>query len=124
MPFVLPTFNITCEIYTWPLNIPGGPRITAQPCQLRAPAANNGGFGSGLLAVTQIIPILLPPGTDIRDQYSAPINAPDYVEVPSGSGCFYQVMWVNDIGKGFSNEHRYATLAKTTAAGGWPVPIP
>jgi hypothetical protein len=123
MAFVLPTFNITCNIYTWPLNIPGGPRISPV-CQLRAPAANNGGFGSGLLAVTQIIQLLLPPLTDIRDSFAAPINASDYVEVPAGSGCYYQVMWVNDIGKGFPNEHRYATLAKTTAGGGWPVPMP
>jgi len=123
MPFVLPTFNITCNIYTWPFALGNVPRIADQPCQLRAPAANNGGFGSGLLAVTQIIQLLLPPGTDIRDSWSAPINASDIVEVPAGSGCHYQVMWVNDIGKGFSNEHRYATLAKTTAVP-WPVPIP
>lgn len=122
MPFVLPTFNLTCNIYTWPFPTVNPPRISPV-CQLRAPAANNGGFGSGLLAVTQIIQLLLPPGTDIRDTYCTPINAPDVVEVPAGSGCHYQVMWVNDIGKGFANEHRYATLAKTAAIA-WPVPIP
>lgn len=123
MAFVQPQFNITCNIYTWPFALGNAPRTADQQCQLRAPAANNGGFGSGLLAVTQIIQLLLPAGTDIRDIYCAPINAADIIEVPAGSGCHYQVMWVNDIGKGFPNEHRYATLAKTAAVP-WPVPIP
>lgn len=123
MAFVLPTFNLTCNIFTNPYTPGDPPRIADQICQLRAPAANNGGFGSGLLAVTQIIQLLLPPGTDIRDTYCTPTSRADFVEAPAGSGCFYQVMWVNDIGKGFANEHRYATLAKTAIVP-WPVPIP
>src|ERR1044072_4476847 len=111
MAFVLPTFNLTCDIYTFPYNFTNPPRLTS-PCQLRAPNMAAVAMANGLLAVTQAIQLLLPPLTDIRDQYCAPINAPDCVVLPIGTTCRYQVMYVNDIGKGFPNEHRYATLAK------------
>ncbi len=83
----------------------------------------------------QIVPIdttiLLPALTDIRDGYGAALT-PDVVECPSGSGRWYVVFGVDDFGKGFPNEHRYALVNKigqwiggTTYAGlFWPTPIP
>ena len=123
MAFVLPTFNMTCDIYTFPYNFAAAPRIAAQICQLRAPNATSPQMASGLLAFTNAMMLLLPPATDIRDIYCAPINSADAVVIPTGTTCRYQVMWVNDIGKGFPNEHRFAIIAKINT-GPWPVPIP
>jgi len=123
MAFVLPTFNMVCDIYTLPYNFSGPPRIANQPCQLRAPYAGAPQFASGLLGWTNAMMLLLPPGTDIRDLYCTPINSMDCVVLPVGTTCRYQVAWVNDIGKGFPNEHRFAILTKI-GSGPWPVPIP
>jgi len=74
--------------------------------------------------------LLLPALTDVRSGVVAAV--PDFVEVPAGSGRWYQVYAVDDIGKGFANEHRIAVilavsaLVNPTAYAGivWPVPIP
>lgn len=63
--------------------------------------------------------LLLPPLTDIQDCFNA--GGPDTVEAPAGSGRFYLVDMVDDLGKGFANEHRFALMEKT---GTWPSPIP
>jgi len=121
--FVLPTFNVTCNIYT--INFPppaGPPRLADVPCQLRAPSANNILIVSSLQANSAMV-VLLPPLTDIRDAFSPPINNRDWIEVPAGTGRYYTVIYVDDIGKGFPNEHRFAILHKMTAIP-WPVPIP
>lgn len=123
MPFIKPTFNLDADIFSFAGNFGNPPRLTVK-AQLRAPNMNSTTLGSGLLANVISLMMLVDAGTDIRDLYSAPINAPDWVEIPAGSGCRYQVLYVNDVGKGFPNEHRYVQLAKTTIAGGWPVPIP
>jgi hypothetical protein len=65
--------------------------------------------------------LLLPPGTDIR---SGVLGTADDVEVPAGSGRFYEVEFVDDVGKGFANEYRVALLIQTTAWGAWPLPYP
>jgi hypothetical protein len=46
------------------------------------------------------------------------------VEVPAGSGRYYEVVQVDDAGKGFPNEHRIAGLIATVDLGMWPVPYP
>jgi hypothetical protein len=61
----------------------------------------------------------LPIGTDIRDP-KAPAGA-DTCEVPRHSQRFYTVQWVDDIGFGFTNEHRFAIIQ---ALGTWPTPFP
>jgi hypothetical protein len=66
-----------------------------------------------------LMTLLLPVGTDVRSP-ACPSGA-DTVEVPAGSGRFYTAIGVDDIGKGFSNEHRAAVL-RTRAP--WPQPIP
>lgn len=122
MPFVLPTFNLTVDIYSASAPPPGGtPRLTTS-CQLRAPQANNAVILPSAGAQSSVT-MLLPPGTDIRDPWCLPINSNDYVEVPPGSGRVYRVAFVDDIGKGFSNEHRFAILIKVFGVP-WPVPIP
>jgi len=63
--------------------------------------------------------LLVPAGTDIRDAKGGTGN--DLAEVPAGSGRFYDVVFVDDIGSGFINEHRFGMLA---GAGPWPTPFP
>jgi hypothetical protein len=73
----------------------------------------------------------VPKGSDVRDGSCALLN--DFVEVPQGSGRWYVVMNVDDVGKGFPNEFRYATIGKifqgASGSGSftglfWPAPIP
>lgn len=61
----------------------------------------------------------LPARTDIRDAKS-PFGG-DWCECPSGSSRVYRVVFVDDIGGGFANEHRLAILETSTF---WPVPFP
>lgn len=126
MAFVLPTFNLTCNIKTCPVaNVPSVPsepfRLTAQPCQLtygrRVNVASTGGTdtpGVPLLAMN----VLLPAGTDVRGPQDT--VSFDMLECPAGSGRWYWVVFVDDIGKGFTNEHR--TAGVFALAGTWDAP--
>jgi hypothetical protein len=75
--------------------------------------------------------LLFPAFTDVRDLNCVQVEN-DIVEVPSGSGRWYGVLLVDDVGKGFSNEHRYAAVAKISERQNatdfpglfWPTPIP
>jgi hypothetical protein len=131
MSFELPAFNLTCEIFTGPYltrvsrgtslcNLAWGKRVAPPGGQY------TGGSGIGQVPMT----LLLPAGTDIRDRSCN--GQADMVEVPQGSGRWYYVLAVDDIGKGFANEHRGAEIFKaysqvdgTLWAGlQWPTPIP
>jgi hypothetical protein len=131
MAFTLPTFNLTCNIFS----VVGGAHFFRldSPCNLamgRRTALDRsaGEQDAGILGLTPTL--LLPPLTDIRD--ASTMLESDLVEVPAGTGRFYLAVCVDDIGKGFPNEHRAATLNKTWGfAGngsgltvGWPFPIP
>lgn len=63
--------------------------------------------------------LLCPKGTDIRDVFSAPFA--DYLEIPTGTGRWYIVDLVDDMGKGFDNEHRAVWCHKALI---WPAPVP
>lgn len=130
MAFRLPTLNLTCNIYsgaspagTWP-GARGALRLSAVACQLtygrRVNVASTGGTGTvgvPLMAMS----LLLVKLTDIRGLQDDAAS-PDWVECPAGSGRFYVVAWVDDIGKGFSNEHR--TAAMQASVSGWTAPYP
>jgi hypothetical protein len=119
MAFRLPNFNLTANINT-------GPLLTlafrfATSCNLawgtRVNQSNVG--GSGVLGVPlTLMDLLLPPGVDVRGPLSATLA--DIVEVPAGSGRFYTVTFVDDIGKGFPNEHRCAVISQVRV----PTPLP
>jgi hypothetical protein len=74
--------------------------------------------------------LLLPPGTDIRDDSC--VSGRDVVEVPAASGRWYFVSLVDDVGKGFPNEYRIASIGKACQRIDpvlfpglfWPTPIP
>lgn len=64
--------------------------------------------------------LLLPLQTDIRGLQDT--VSQDMVEVPAGSGRWYSVQIVDDIGKGYANEHRSASIF--ALPGGWTAPYP
>jgi hypothetical protein len=65
--------------------------------------------------------LLLPPLSDVRGPQDSS-GFTDVVEVPAGSGRYYGVAAVDDIGKGYSNEHRTASLY--ALPGTWLAPYP
>jgi hypothetical protein len=104
MAYRLPTFNLNATItraggfsFTFSCNLAWGQRV-------------NTGYGErgspGIYTV--FMTLLCPALTDIRGSLST--TGADQVEVPSGSGRIYQAVAVDDIGKGFPNEHRAALL--------------
>jgi hypothetical protein len=48
-------------------------------------------------------------------------GGPDTVEVPAGSKRYYLIEDVEDLGKGFTNEHRIGLLVPLAP---WPSPLP
>jgi hypothetical protein len=119
--FVEPTYNLTCGVWRFGSLTTGPPDLTVMgnltwgrrvgaPSMSTAAILDNAAF-------TMVL--LVPAGSDVRDVYSPPGN--DTVEAPLGSGRFYYAAFVDDIGKGFSNEHRAVLLVKL---GPWPAPIP
>jgi hypothetical protein len=131
MAFTVPTFNLTCNVYTnpWP---PTAPRLAAQACALAAGRImrqwSNGYSPEQVLGM--YVSLLLPALTDIRD--SANASDWDIVECPAGTGRWYYVVQVEDVGKGYPNEYRLALLNKIQqsvdpvlfAGVFWPTPIP
>jgi len=131
MAFTLPEFNLVCNIHgvvagvnTFRIDSPCNLALSKRVTNFSTAGAQSGGMGG-------ILPqLLLPAGTDIRDSSCG--GSMDIVEVPAGSGRWYLVTMVDDIGKGFPNEHRYAHLFKTWGFTGngsgltqpWPSPIP
>lgn len=113
MGYTLPTFNLQCNIYTnglYPVA-----RLTNVPCNLawgrRVAVPSTGGtsfVGVPLMTMT----LLLPLGTDVRGTHQAP--GFDTIEVPAGSGRLYWVMFADNIGMGFPNEHKAAILQQQT----------
>ena len=128
MAFKLPTFNLQCNISQPDVvdteAIPDPPyRIVNQICQLtygrRVQVASTGGTANvGLLILS--MNLLLPAKVDIRGPQD--VVTFDMVEVPAGSGRWYRVWGVDDIGKGFANEHRTATIL--ALAKSWTPPYP
>lgn len=126
MAFRLPTFNILCNISApgapGVILIPGPPfRLAGQSCQLtygqRTQVASASGTPTqGTLVL--VMNLLLPALTDVRGPQD--LASFDMVEVPAGSGRWYSVIGVDDIGKGFANEHRTASIY--AAFGTWTPP--
>jgi hypothetical protein len=74
------------------------------------------GEGGGVGGMTLMVPAL----TDIRGPQDT--VSFDMVECPLGSGRWYRVCAVDDIGKGFANEHRAALLFALPTS--WIAPYP
>lgn len=90
--------------------MPGPPDVTCDAnlaWNKRVAVPSTGGTGSlgvPLFTMTLLVPKL----TDIRDRLH--VGGSDTVEVPAGSGRYYEAVYVDDLGKGFANEHRGVLL--------------
>jgi len=133
MAFTVPEFPLVCNIFTggppWDVTTP---RLADVPCNLalgrrtQQDGLQRGSFGGIGIPPT----LLLPGGTDIRDVTANTFW--DVVEVPSGSGRWYQVSNAEPVGLGFDNWHVAAALTKASVniSGGvfaglvWPTPDP
>lgn len=119
MAFTVPDFNLDVNIWHLP-NAPFAAPDLSLKCNLAYARRVHNEVGGVAHALMQL---LLPAGTDIRSSVNH-LAGGDWVEAPAGSARFYQVVNVDDAGKGFANEHRVAVLAQTTGFGPWPTPMP
>ena len=73
--------------------------------------------------------VLCPPATDLRDALCSSASF-DLLEIPSASGRWYIVNYVDDIARGFPNQYRLGILEKlninspVSGVPFWPSPIP
>lgn len=130
MAFILPDFNLLCDVYRGPwatraIAVAGLECNLAFSRRQQLPTAfENDNEWSPIMS------LLVPAGSDIRSLVNAAVQ--DVVECPAGSGRWYQVGGVDDIGKGFPNEHRCALLFQISEAMfgapyvglAWPAPMP
>lgn len=128
MAYTQPQYNLVCSVYEPDVPnvaaIPSfPPRILVQPCALvygrRVNVASTGGTGAAGIPL-KCMDLLVPALTDIRGLADA--ASFDIVECPAGSGRWYWVYYVDDIGKGWPNEHRVAGLF--AIEGTWVPPYP
>jgi hypothetical protein len=132
MAFVLPTFNLTANLYTgaastWPVTaVPfaSPARLSGIKCCIVFPVTPIGYSISGLTAQPFFVcasMILFPALTDVRGLTSPGVTA-DGIECPAGSHRWYGVVGIEDRGKGHPNEHRVAVCFPLL--GQWPAPAP
>lgn len=121
--------NLRCNIWdnasyvgANPIVLP--PRLSLIVCQLtygrRGNLAAQFYPALGGAVTPQGMSLLVPKLTDIRGGQD--INGGDYVEVPAGTGRLYAVDFVDDVGKGFTNEYRDASIF--ALRGKWTPPYP
>lgn len=145
MSYKLPTFNLNVNVWRF-----ATADVTAPP-DVQTTGNLVGGhhgilnkapqFGAAFAQYPQVVTsgqfmtLLLPKLADVRQALSSD-DYGDCVEVPAGSQRYYAVVQVDDIGKGFANEHRFALIVALTGQYGvlfgatwnqpadWPQPIP
>jgi hypothetical protein len=127
MAYTLPTFNLGVNVWHYPHFPGGGPPdlVTtgnlAYGRRVMSPSGTTFGDDYPMMGAATL---LLPPLTDIR---LFPINdavQSSIIECPAGTGRYYTTLFVEDIGKGFANEHRAVIMFQTATFGLWPVPMP
>jgi hypothetical protein len=144
--FRLPTFNLSVNGWRWGSAVTNpadytivGNLVGAHHGLLRlgpVPAGTVPAMEAVLKTFLQTPTLLLPKLADVRPPIITGGQWGDCVEVPAGSLRYYAVLQVDDIGKGFANEHRFAILVPLTgrinvvfgASWGqppdWPQPVP
>jgi hypothetical protein len=145
--FRLPQFPLTCNLWRWGNAYTGAPDVVVKGNLtvrdyggVRSFVRNTNAGATPALGFTEeitCVTLLLPARTDVR--WGPPTgpagNQPDLVEVPAGSGRCYIVLYADDSGKGFPNEHRWAEITalafSMAALSGnpwtaplWPFPTP
>lgn len=134
MAFGPPNFNLTVNL--WRVATPiGNPPDLVFTGNLSCRKNGSVQFSGSVNALWEILQVelLCPKRTDIRGRNTA-ANF-DRVEVPAGTGRFYFVAQVEDVGRGFLNEYRLARIFPLTSeaivltgqpwgALVWPEPTP
>lgn len=122
MTFIVPEMPLSVNIWTEDSGPPAPPRLT---CAGNLAFGRRVSFftdlGNASTAILGQMVLLVPAGTDIRD--ASTTSDSDVIEVPAGSSRIYIVVYVDDMGKGFPNEHRFAIIQKHPEFV-WPIPIP
>ncbi len=120
MAYQVPNFPLTCRAHAWlpgPYP-PGGPVAGSVDFlgQLRfLKTAAELGQSNALNFMLLLIAASTPLFGNTASQNG------DFVEVPKGSGRWYQVMMVDAVAAGFSNEHQAAVIVQMTGiANLWP----
>jgi hypothetical protein len=129
MPYQLPQFPLTINVWRNATGVINPPDVVTQGNL--TPGKRT--FESFVVGVFGVIPrplvyVLFPPLTDVRPTTGGFAQG-DILECPAGSGRYYGVLWVEDVGKGFANEHRMAAVMPGYNGVGaltppWPLPIP
>lgn len=120
MAFRLPTFNLRVNIWhpgtpvTFPPDVEAFANLTPGRRTIQVPL----GSSQTPVEVALLMESLLPALTDVRNPTVGPTYG--HMEIPSGSGRMYFVLAVDDVAKGFPNEHRIAIVVMVTS----PIPIP
>jgi len=127
MAFVIPDFPLEVNIYTAGTYGVDPPRVTtvgnlAHGRRLTTEFTLSVPEAAGLLFIGPSV-LLLPKLTDVRGLETGP-ETPDVIECPAGSARTYICLRVDDYGKGFSNEHRFAVMTPYPELYLWPTPIP
>lgn len=123
MAYIVPEMPSPTNIWHYPQTVPptGDPNVqTYGNLAWGKRTANPSTGGTTLLGVPLMtMTLLIPAHTDIR--WDPATGAGDVVEVPAGTGRYYTVVFVDDLGKDFANEHRGAILLPQSPR---PVPLP
>jgi hypothetical protein len=121
MAYTIPVMVLQCNIG---FNLSSGatPRLSDVACNLmRGRSIPVVRSGTTLLSSNESMHIALPKLTDVRGPQDMG-GDPDQIECPAGTGRFYNVWFVDDVGKGFPNEYRIAGVVATI--GSWTPPYP
>lgn len=131
MPFVLPTFNIVCNIWNVQTDFSVG-GVVGLPTQANVPCGLQFGKKTAQ-GLAEEMWLLLPLLTNVNGYTSYLVAGSgqlcgDAVEVPAGSGRFYTVVTVDDVAKGYPTEYRVASIQKGgfmgVVSGAYLDPIP
>ena len=119
MAFVIPTFNLTINIWNDGADVTVDPpdvvtvgnlvssRPDADPLPV-APATTIALMKAQMQRMVRFRTILVPKLTDVRGTGASAGAYGSVIECPAASGRFYLTTDVDDSGKGFANEHRWA----------------
>ena len=128
----MPAFPLIANIFTYGSTMATPPRVIVA-CALHPVVKGNitvlaGGATSNAHLYSHSVGVWFPAGTDVRDSFSGPIILHyDTIEVPAGSGRYYEVYYADDANKEQVNEFRFVQARKSLALDGvtaWPTPMP
>jgi len=105
LPFVLPTFNMTCDVWRF-ANPTTNPPDLSPTCQLYVNTR-------GLLDIEPTVDPFWQPPVWLRVPMGTDLRYKDKVECPPGSGWKYHVRFVERIHAGFANEYLAGILEQT-----------